>query len=69
MSEEPCGTSIRNMEHWAQGILNNSFQMMDWGNADSNQAKYGTEIPPLYDLTRVGVPTALYSGPLSVTDC
>lgn len=61
VSQTPAGTSVPNMMHWTQGVLVDTFQMMDWG-ADKNTQLYGQSVPPLYDLSKVRVPTALFYG-------
>lgn len=62
MSEEPAGTSTRNLQHWAQGILSAPWQKMDWGSAALNEAQYGTANPPVYDISKLTVPTAFFAG-------
>lgn len=62
VSQTPAGTSTTNMEHWQQGVLKDTFQMFDYGSDDANMAKYGSTVPPLYNLSQVSVPTALFTG-------
>ena len=62
LSQTPAGTSVTNMGHWQQAVLKPTFQKYDYGSPDKNMAKYGTTVPPLYDLSQVSVPTALFSG-------
>ena len=64
VSETPAGTSSQNMMHWLQGVLSPNFQKYDFGSPEENAAHYGpgVEVPPLYDLSRLSVPTALFSG-------
>lgn len=62
VSETPAGTSSQNMMHWLQGVLSPTFQHFDYGTSDENMAHYGTSTPPLYDLSKLAVPTALFGG-------
>ena len=62
VSETPAGTSTRNLQHWQQGILVDAFQKYDFGSADENIAHYGQAEPPLYDLGKLSIPTALFAG-------
>lgn len=62
VSETPAGTSTRNLQHWQQGILVDTFQKYDFGSEEENIAHYGQAIPPLYDLGNLRVPTALFAG-------
>jgi len=61
VSHTPAGTSVQNMAHWAQAVRSSQFQMFDYGTA-GNIAHYGQQTPPLYDLSNLTVPTALFSG-------
>jgi len=62
VSETPAGTSSQNMLHWIQGVLNPTFQKYDYGSDEENIAHYGVSTPPLYDLSKLNVRTALFSG-------
>ena len=65
ISETPAGTSTVNMNHFVQGIIDPEglFRMYDWGSAEANAENYnGATDPPIYDLTAIKVPTALFSG-------
>jgi hypothetical protein len=62
VSETPAGTSTRNLQHWMQGVLVDTFQKYDFGSEEANVAHYGQAIPPLYDLGKLSVPTALFAG-------
>jgi len=63
VSETPAGTSIFNMDHWAQGINSQNYQMYDFGNEIANMKAYGQKTPPLYDLANyAGPPIAFFSG-------
>jgi len=54
----PAGTSVKNLVHYAQSVLSGRHQMFDYGK--HNAAKYNQTTAPLYDVTRVKVPVALY---------
>jgi hypothetical protein len=68
------GTSVMNMEHWAQSVRRKTgplMAMMDFGtdcddapwNGLCNQRRYGELFPPTYDLKSIAdVPLALYYG-------
>ena len=55
ISQTPAGTSTRNMLHWQQGMLVNNFQRFDFGSKTENQNHYGSDVPPLYDLSKLAV--------------
>uniref|UniRef100_A0A131YN79 Lysosomal acid lipase/cholesteryl ester hydrolase n=1 Tax=Rhipicephalus appendiculatus TaxID=34631 RepID=A0A131YN79_RHIAP len=59
MYNNPAGSSVRNMYHFAQIIRDNRCQMFDWGPL-KNMKIYGQKRPPAYDLTKVTAPVALY---------
>ena len=59
---EPTLTSTLNMAHFSQEIRSGAFAAFDWGSAAANQAHYGTDTPPAYDLSKVVQRLALYSG-------
>jgi pimeloyl-ACP methyl ester carboxylesterase len=63
VTNEPGGTSVKNIEHWAQGIRSGQFAMFDygwWGNIQH----YGQITPPQYDLGSIptNIPLAMYTG-------
>lgn len=65
VSETPAGTSVLNMEHWAQGIRSESYQMYDYGCGlfgCPNEKHYGQKTPPGWPLGNITTPTALYWG-------
>ncbi|XP_075540811.1 gastric triacylglycerol lipase-like isoform X2 [Dermacentor variabilis] len=59
VSHTPAGTSVRNMAHYAQLVLSEKFQKFDFGKT-RNRVRYGQETPPVYNLSRVMAPVALY---------
>ncbi|RYG69908.1 alpha/beta fold hydrolase [archaeon] len=62
VSNTPAGTSVMNMEHWMQGVLVDKFQKYDYKSPDANQRHYNQSTPPLYDLSKMRVKTALFAG-------
>jgi pimeloyl-ACP methyl ester carboxylesterase len=64
VSGTPADTSVKNMAHWAQGVRRDKFEMFDYGSSSKNEAIYGPGMkdPPQYDLSKLNVPTVLYSG-------
>lgn len=73
--EVRAGTSVMNMEHWAQGVRRKGrprMLAMDYGTECvwgpwrglCNQKQYGLIEPPEYHLAQVDVPLALLSGRL-----
>lgn len=62
ISETPADTSALNMAHWAQGVREEVFRMYNYGSAEKNFEVYGQDTPPNYNLSKVLMPTGLYSG-------
>ena len=61
MNQVPAGAPLKTILHYAQLMTNGGqFQKFDYG--DKNMEIYGTEHPPKYDLSRVKVPTIMYTG-------
>ncbi|POI28703.1 hypothetical protein CIB84_007547 [Bambusicola thoracicus] len=56
----PDGTSVKNIIHWAQVKMSGEFKAFDYGS--KNQAIYHQEKPPYYQLEKMPVPTAVWSG-------
>lgn len=42
--------------------MSNEFRQYDWG-TKKNLVKYGAEVPPSYDLSKITADLYLYSGP------
>ena len=61
LTHTPAGTSVKNVLHFTQLIQSDQFQMYNYG-AEENMKRYNQTTAPLYDLTRVNVPVALYWG-------
>jgi len=62
VSETPADTSVKNMAHWSQDIKRERFGMFDYGTKERNYEHYHSDEPPQYNLSKVLMPTALYSG-------
>ncbi|XP_077876477.1 lipase member K isoform X3 [Ictidomys tridecemlineatus] len=62
LAQSPAGTSVQNMLHWAQAVNSGQFQAFDWGQPDQNMMHFHQLIPPLYNVTEMEVPTAIWSG-------
>ncbi|XP_058399455.1 lipase member K isoform X2 [Diceros bicornis minor] len=62
LAQSPAGTSVQNMLHWVQAANSGLFQAFDWGNPDQNMMHFHQLTPPLYNVTKMEVPTAVWSG-------
>ncbi|XP_054584930.1 lipase member K isoform X2 [Eptesicus fuscus] len=62
LAQSPAGTSVQNMLHWAQAVNSGLFQAYDWGNPYQNMIHFQQFTPPLYNVTKMEVPTAMWSG-------
>lgn len=62
-AHEPGGTSTMNMEHWQQmtDYKTNKIQKFDYGSV-GNLANYGQSTPPIYDISKMPGPVAMFSG-------
>jgi lysosomal acid lipase/cholesteryl ester hydrolase len=60
MSHTPAGTSTRTIVHYAQEHSAKKFQMYDFGK--ENQKLYNQTTPPIYNVTKIETPIALYWG-------
>lgn len=56
----PDVTSTKNIVHFMQLITTGKFQMYDYGSPLENLAHYKQFQPPLYDVSKVRTPVALY---------
>ncbi|XP_006831185.1 PREDICTED: lipase member K-like [Chrysochloris asiatica] len=61
-AESSEGTSVQNMLHWAQAANSGQFQAFDWGNSNQNMIHFNQSAPPLYNVTKMEVPTAVWNG-------
>ncbi|XP_004632171.2 lipase member K [Octodon degus] len=62
MSKTPAGTSVQTMLHWGQIFNSDRLQAFDWGNPYQNMEHFHQVTPPLYNITKMEVPTAIWSG-------
>jgi pimeloyl-ACP methyl ester carboxylesterase len=63
LDQVPDGSSTRPLVQYAQlHLLKDEFRKYDFGSDEKNIARYGTPIPPEYDLNNVQVPVALFVG-------
>ena len=60
-SHQPAGTSLKNFMHILQLASSGRFQKYDYGLL-GNRVRYGSWVPPQYDITRIDVPTVIVSG-------
>jgi len=56
MSHFPSGTSMQNVEHWAQSVRNfdgarSDFSHYDFGESQ-NMEIYGSKVPPIFNITQ-----------------
>ncbi|KFQ25747.1 Lipase member M, partial [Mesitornis unicolor] len=59
-SHYPDRTSVKTMIHWAQVVRSGELKAFDYGT--ENLAMYHQETPPSYQLEKMPVPTAVWSG-------
>lgn len=57
------------MIHWSQGVRKETFAKYDYGCEGGifgckNEEHYHQKTPPVYDLSKIKVPTALFFGDL-----
>lgn len=74
LAYSPAGTSVQNMMHWTQAVRlkdENRLQEFDFGQQchkefifrkACNQHRYGSKMPPAYNISSVSVPVALFTG-------
>jgi len=60
-SHTPAGTSVQNMDHFAQGVNTGKFARYDYGTI-GNLKHYNQRTPPLYNPSSVKVPVILMWG-------
>lgn len=56
-----AGTSMKSVLHYLQNAATGDFQEYDYG-PEINRIKYNQSTPPLYNLTRITTPVALFYG-------
>ncbi|XP_038061446.1 lysosomal acid lipase/cholesteryl ester hydrolase-like [Patiria miniata] len=57
----PAGTSVWNMDHWAQMVQSKKCSMYDFG-PKGNMEHYNQTTPPVYHIENMQTPTALFYG-------
>eukprot|EP01137_Pigoraptor_chileana_P019580 Opistho-2@80785 len=62
LSHYPAGTSAMDLDHFYQLSRSSALGGYDFGSSEENFAHYGQPTPPLYDVTGLKVPSALFSG-------
>ncbi|XP_053441082.1 lipase member K [Nycticebus coucang] len=62
LSQNPAGTSVQTMLHWAQAVNSGQLQAFDWGNPAENLMHFHQLTPPFYNVTKMEIPTAVWSG-------
>ena len=62
MGHYPNGASVQSMLHYAQLISKEDMELFDWDSTFVNEKKYGQEIPPKVDFSKITVPTAMFVG-------
>eukprot|EP01136_Pigoraptor_vietnamica_P012205 Opistho-1_new@51877 len=62
LAHYPAGTSAMDVDHFYQLSRFGALQAYDFGTSEANYAHYGRPTPPLYDVTQLMVPSALFSG-------
>lgn len=61
VGHDPAGTSVKNILHFTQMVYSKQFQMFNYGSIKDNMIHYNQTTPPLYDITQVKLPVALFS--------
>ncbi|NXA48672.1 LICH hydrolase, partial [Nothocercus julius] len=61
VAHSPAGTSVQNIIHWHQLRYADQFQAYDYG-AKENMKKYNQSTPPAYEIEKINIPIALWSG-------
>lgn len=56
----PAGTSVHQFIHYFQSIKNGDFRFFDYHDKTKNLEKYGSEIPPRYNLSAITCKSILY---------
>ncbi|CAH2056961.1 unnamed protein product, partial [Iphiclides podalirius] len=57
----PSGTSVRNLVWYGQLVTNGTFRKFNYGD-EENVRRYGTILPPTYNVSAVTVPTIVMYG-------
>jgi len=62
LEHEPGGTSVYNLVHWQQLVLNGRFSKYDYGNAKENFQHYGQLNAPDFNLSNIKMPVSMFFG-------
>jgi len=62
IAHTPSGTSVQNIQHFGQQVVNKQFIAFNWGSDDLNRYHYHQPTPPVYDVGAIHVPVHLYWG-------
>ncbi|XP_054975402.1 lipase member J isoform X2 [Sorex araneus] len=62
MTQNPGGTSVQNILHWSQLLNSTQLKAYDWGSPDQNMIHYNQKTAPFYNVTKMSVQTATWSG-------
>ncbi|CAI9736947.1 gastric triacylglycerol lipase-like [Octopus vulgaris] len=62
LTHSPAGTSTQNMAHFAQLVRSKDCKKYDYGTQAENLLHYGHPTPPAYNVSKLKIPVALYSG-------
>ncbi|XP_074092259.1 gastric triacylglycerol lipase-like [Macrotis lagotis] len=64
LSHNPAGSSIQNLLHYSQEYfaIRKVLPAFDWGSPQENLIHYNQTNPPIYDLSTMQLPTAVWSG-------
>ncbi|XP_027262562.1 gastric triacylglycerol lipase isoform X3 [Cricetulus griseus] len=65
--DNPAGTSVQNILHWAQVARAGRLQAFNWGSPFQNQLHYNQSTPPDYDVSAMTVPIAVWNGGHDIT--
>ncbi|XP_014251251.1 lipase 3-like [Cimex lectularius] len=57
----PAGTSISSLVHYGQNMINGDFRKFDVGKT-MNRRRYGSAVPPSYNISKITAPVAFYRG-------
>eukprot|EP01102_Stenamoeba_stenopodia_P023063 TRINITY_DN9816_c0_g1_i1.p1 TRINITY_DN9816_c0_g1~~TRINITY_DN9816_c0_g1_i1.p1 ORF type:complete len:662 (+),score=136.39 TRINITY_DN9816_c0_g1_i1:41-2026(+) len=61
LANSPGGVSVKTICHWAQLARAQVFCKYDYGK-DKNREVYNSPKPPSYDVSRINIPIAIFSG-------
>ncbi|NXT81931.1 LICH hydrolase, partial [Zapornia atra] len=61
VGHSPAGTSVQNIIHWLQLRRTQYLQAYDYGSKE-NMKKYNQSTPPVYEIEKVRIPIAVWSG-------